>query len=160
GIGVGLATAVGGLAIWVNTAAANPKPAEKAIDAAVEDARRFWNVPGVAVVVVRGGEVVHLKGYGARGLGASGAKDDPVSPDPLFPLASCTKAFTSAAIAALVDDEKMGWDDPVRRHLPTFHLSDEAADKLVSIRDLLSHRSGIGAHDLLWYRAAWDLDET
>jgi CubicO group peptidase (beta-lactamase class C family) len=54
----------------------------------------------------------------------------------------------------------MGWDDPVRRHLPTFHLSDEAADKLVSVRDLLCHRSGIGPHDLLWYRAPWNLDET
>ncbi len=135
-------------------------PFNKDADTAAEAARKAFDVPGVAVVVVRNGEVIHLKGYGDRTLATDTAKAEPVSPDTLFPLASCTKAFTSAAIAALVDDGKMDWDDSVRRHLPAFRLSDEAADKLVSVRDLLCHRSGVGPHDLLWYRAAWDLDET
>lgn len=162
GVRVGLASV---LAVWGGLAAAAPPPFDPkafatAVDADAEAARAAFAVPGVAVVVVKGGEVVHLKGYGSRRLGTGGAKDEPVTPDTLFPLASCTKAFTSAAVAALVDDGKMGWDDPVRKHLPTFHLSDEAADKLVSVRDLLSHRSGVGPHDLLWYRAPWNLDET
>ena len=159
GVRAGLVGVVGLVAVWATPAAPPPLDA-KAVDEAVESARRAWDVPGVAVVVVRGGEVAHLKGYGARTRGTNGAKDEPVTADTLFPLASCTKAFTAAAVAALVDDGKMGWDDPVRKHLPTFRLSDPAADKLVSVRDLLCHRSGLGPHDLLWYRAPWDLDET
>lgn len=127
-----------------------------AADAVVRDALKAWAVPGVAVVIVRDGKVIHLKGYGTKRVG----RDDPVTADTLFPLASCTKAFTTAAVAALVDDEKMGWDDPVRRHLPGFRLSDPAASELVTVRDLFSHRSGLGPHDLLWYRADWGLEET
>lgn len=158
-------TGLAAVAVWVAVwgypaAAADPPPLDKTIDAAVADARKAWGVPGVAVVVVRKGEVSHLRGYGDRTLATDKAKAEPVTPDTLFPLASCTKAFTSAAIAALVDDGKMHWDDHVRRHLLTFHLSDEAADKLVSVRDLLCHRSGVGGHDLLWYKAPWDLDES
>lgn len=157
---VWLVTLVGLLAVWANPTLADPPVFGKAVDTAAADARKAFDVPGVAVVVVRNGEVIHLKGYGDRVLAADGKKAEPVTPDTLFPLASCTKAFTSAAIAALVDDGKMDWDDRVRRHLPTFRLSDEVADKLVSVRDLLCHRSGIAPHDLLWYRAPWDLDET
>ncbi len=139
--------------------AAPPAFDSEAVDKDVEAARKAWGVPGVAVVIVKDGEVVHSKGYGHRTLSTKGAKDEPVTADTLFPLGSCTKAFTAAAIAALADDGKMDWDDPVRKHLPTFHLPDEAADHLLSLRDLLSHRSGIGTHDLLWYRATWDTDE-
>lgn len=161
GVGVGVATLVGLLATWATPAPAAPPPLDpKAVDAAAEDARKAFGVPGVAVVVVRNGEVAHLKGYGDRTMATDKAKAEPVTPDTLFPLASCTKAFTSAAIAALVDDGKMHWDDHVRQHLPAFQLADPAADKLVSVRDLLCHRSGIGGHDLLWYRAAWGLDES
>lgn len=145
------------LGAFAPAAAADLPPFDPvAVDRGVEAARTAWSVPGVAVVIVRSGEVVHLKGYGTRRHGA----DEPVTPDTLFPLASCTKAFTTAAVAALVDDGEMNWDDPVRKHLPTFRLSDPAADRLVSVRDLFCHRTGLGPHDLLWYRAAWDLDET
>lgn len=126
------------------------------VDREVVRALQSWSVPGAALVVVREGKVIHLKGYGTKRFG----RDEPVTPDTLFPLASCTKAFTTAAIASLVDEGVLDWDDPVRKHLPTFRLSDEAADRLVTIRDLLSHRSGIGSHDLLWYHAAWTPDET
>ena len=123
-------------------------PKADAFEADLATARRFWKVPGTAVVVATKSSTILLHGDGT------------VDPDTVFPLASCTKAFTSAAIATLVDDGVLDWDDPVRKHLLTFHLADEAADKLVTIRDLLCHRSGLGPHDLLWYRAAWDLDET
>ncbi len=127
-----------------------------AVDTLVGEAARYWHVPGVAVAVVRGGEVVYLKGHGARDT----ATGEPVTPDTVFPLASCTKAFTSAALAALVDDGKLTWDDPVRKHVPFFHLSDRLADQDVRIRDLLCHRTGVGSHDLLWYRAPWSPEES
>src|SRR5207249_476645 len=78
----------------------------------------------------------------------------------VFPLASCTKAFTTTAMAMLVDEGKMHWDDAVRSHVAYFHLSDPAADAAVTLRDLVSHRTGVGANDLLWYRAPWSREET
>ncbi len=126
-----------------------------AVDRIVAAALKRWGTPGVAVAVVRDGKTVHLKGYGTKRLGAA----DPVTPDTLFPLASCTKAFTSTLAAMLVDDGKIGWDDPVRRHLSDFHLSDPSADALVTMRDLFTHRTGVAGHDLLWYRAPWGQDE-
>lgn len=119
------------------------------------EALKAWSVPGAAVVVVRGDEVLVLKGYGRKHLD----RTDPITPDTAFPLASCTKAFTSAVIATLVDEGELGWDDPVRKHLGGFHLSEPHADALVSIRDLLTHRTGLGSHDLLWYRAPWSVSE-
>lgn len=133
--------------------AADPSAAE--VDAVMADALKAWGAPGAAVVVVRGGEVVHLKGYGVRHLG----QPEAVTPDTLFPLASCTKALTSTLFATLADDGKLGWDDPVRDHLPTFRLADPHADALCTVRDLLSHRTGLGGNDLLWYHAPWGIDE-
>jgi CubicO group peptidase (beta-lactamase class C family) len=126
-----------------------------ALDALVKDARQFWHAPGVAVAVVRGGEVVYLQGHGVRDV-ASGA---PMTPDTVFPLASCSKAFTTAALAVLVDEGKLSWDDRVRKHVPFFHLADPLADADVRVRDLLCHRTGVGSHDLLWYRAPWTPEE-
>jgi CubicO group peptidase (beta-lactamase class C family) len=128
---------------------------EAATDSAVRKALAAWRVPGVAVAVVRDGRVVYLKGHGVRRVG----RPDPVTPDTLFPLASCTKAFTTTAMAVLVDEGKMAWDDPVRRHLPWFHLGDPRADRLVTLRDLVSHRTGLRSHDLLWYRSPLGQEE-
>ncbi len=77
----------------------------------------------------------------------------------MFPQASCTKPFTTLAMAMLADEEKLAWDDPVRRHVPFFHLSDPLADGDVRLRDLVCHRTGVGPHELLWYRAPWPLEE-
>jgi CubicO group peptidase (beta-lactamase class C family) len=124
------------------------------IDQSIRDALAFWEVPGAAVVVVSKDKVVHLKGYGVR------ERNGPeVTPDTLFPLASCSKSFTSALLAQLVDERKLSWDDPVRKQLPWFHLSDKNADAMVVLRDLLSHRTGVGGHDLLWYRSPWGNEE-
>ena len=127
-----------------------------AIEKLLEGARKSWNCPGVAVVIASKEKTFFAGAVGKKSLDSN----DALTADSLFPLASCTKAFTSAAIASLVDDDQMKWDDPVRKHLPTFHLNDELADKGVAIRDLLCHRTGLGPHDLLWYRAEWDLEET
>jgi CubicO group peptidase (beta-lactamase class C family) len=134
--------------------AAEPEAAQ--IDKRVTEALRAFHVPGAAVVVVRGHHTLVAGGYGVREQG----KPQPVTAHTVFPLASCSKAFTTTLLARLVDDGVLGWDDPVRKHLPGFHLADPHADALVTLRDLLTHRTGLGGHDLLWYRAAWPLDET
>jgi CubicO group peptidase (beta-lactamase class C family) len=131
------------------------EPDSAAVDRLVTDSLKAWKVPGAAVVVVRGEETLILKGYGSRRLG----KPNPVTADTIFPLASCSKAFTTTLLAMLADDGQIAWDDPIRKHLPDFRLPDRNVDALVRMRDLLCHRSGIGSHDLLWYRAPWGIDE-
>lgn len=105
---------------------------------------------------MRGDEAVYLKGHGVRQAGGK----QPVTPDSLFCIGSLTKAFTTTAMAMLVDDGNMSWDDPVRKHVPYFHLSDPLADVNVTLRDLVTHRTGIGGHNLLWMDAPWSLEET
>jgi CubicO group peptidase (beta-lactamase class C family) len=126
-----------------------------AVDRIVQDALRAWQVPGAAVAIVRDDEVVYLKGFGPREVGRA----EPVTPDTVFPIASCTKGFTTAAMAMLVDEGKLSWDDPVRKHLDYFHLGDPSADALVTLRDLVSHRTGLAGHELLWYRSPWPPEE-
>jgi CubicO group peptidase (beta-lactamase class C family) len=149
----GFAAALGGLA-WLSRPAA-PALDAAAVDGIVQEALHAWQVPGVAVAVVRGDAVVYLKGFGVKALDGP----EPVTPDTVFPLASCTKAFTTAAMAMLADEGKMGWDDAVRKHVPFFHLSDPEADAQVTLRDLVSHRTGLGSHEFLWYRSPWGREE-
>lgn len=125
------------------------------IDAVMRDALASWHVPGAALAIVHDDRVIYLKGFGVRELG----KSEPVTADTIFPLASCTKPFTSLALAMLVDEGKLRWDDPVRKHVPFFRLADPLADAQVTLRDLLCHRTGLGSHELLWYRAPWSLEE-
>jgi CubicO group peptidase (beta-lactamase class C family) len=105
----------------------------------VEEARLNYGVPGVAVAVVKDGRVVFLEGYGVREAGQAG----PVDADTIFQLASVSKAFTAAAIGALVDEGKLGWDEPVFGLLPGFVLHDPYATLNTTARDLLAHRSGL-----------------
>lgn len=118
----------------------------KDVDAVVETALKEFKAPGAAVVVVQDDKVVYLKGHGVRRLGG----DDRVTPDTVFPIASCSKPFTAALIAQLVGEGKLKWDDRVSDHLDLFRLSDPLADREVTFRDLLSHRTGMPRHDLLW----------
>jgi CubicO group peptidase (beta-lactamase class C family) len=125
------------------------------LDAAAEDALRTWNVPGVAIVIVSPERTLWLKGYGKRDVAAN----QPMSADTVFPIASCSKAFTTTLAGMLIDDGKMAWDDPVRHHLPNFHLADPFANSEATLRDLFSHRTGLGNNDFLWYRTPWPLAE-
>jgi len=125
------------------------------LDRAIRTALKEWKVPGAAVVIVRDDKVIYLAGHGVKELGGKAA----VTPDTLFPLGSCTKAFTTTAMAMLVDEKRMGWDDPVRKHVPFFRLSDPLADSQVTLRDLVTHRTGLAPHDLLWYHADWTGEE-
>jgi CubicO group peptidase (beta-lactamase class C family) len=117
------------------------------LDAHVERTMRAFDVPGMAVAVVKDGKVVVAKGYGVRKAG------DParVDADTLFGIGSNTKAFTTAALAMLVDEGKISWDDRVIDHLPAFRMYDPYVTREMRIRDLLTHRSGLGlgAGDLL-----------
>jgi CubicO group peptidase (beta-lactamase class C family) len=142
------------LAVRVHAAPEAPLDAS-AVDAIVEDAIKAWRVPGASVAVVRGDEVVYLKGFGVRRSGT----EERVTPDTVFAIGSTTKAMTAAAVAMLVDDGKMAWDDPVRKHLEYFHLSDPLADGAVTLRDLLCHRTGLSRHDMLWFASPLTREE-
>lgn len=124
-----------------------------AVDQYLAQAKVDWKVPGFAIAIVKDDKVVFSKGYGVREKGTSA----PVDANTLFAIASNTKAFTAAAIAKLVDDGSLRWDDPVRKYLPSFELYDTYISADMTIRDLLCHRSGLGTFsgDLLWYGTAF-----
>jgi CubicO group peptidase (beta-lactamase class C family) len=125
-------------------------------DAYARAALRVFQTPGAAVAVVKNGRVVLTRGYGVRRLGEAA----PVDAHTLFQIASNTKAFTAAALAMLVDDRRLAWDDPVTRHLPWFQLADPYVTRELTVRDLLTHRSGLGlgAGDLVWYHSDYPRD--
>lgn len=135
--------------VGLRLAAAGQTPQQvDAFDRYVESARRQWNVPGLAVAVVKDGKVVLAKGYGVREIG----KTDPVAADTLFGAMSTTKAMTVAALAMLVDEGKLSWDDRVTKHLPDFRVGDPYVTGELRVRDLLTHSGGLGNADFLW---AW-----
>ncbi len=125
------------------------KAAVAELDAYIEAARVEWQVPGLSVAVVRDDQILLSKGYGVRRVGAA----EPVDQHTLFAIASNSKAFTAAALAILVDEGKLKWDDRVTKHLPWFRLKDDVATREMRINDLLSHRGGLGTFsgDLLWW---------
>ena len=132
--------------------AAPSQAAAQALDGFSDWARKTmadWKAPGLAVAVVKSGEVVLLEGYGLR----DETSRAPVTPDTLFAIGSATKAFTATALALLVDDGKLAWDTPVREALPAFELKDPMASERTTPRDLVTHRSGLPRHDLVWYAA-------
>lgn len=128
-------------------AAAQTAPAD--LDEYVSRAMKTFDVPGLALAIVKDGRVAVAKGYGVRKLGDPAAVDAHT----LFGIASNTKAFTAAALGMLVDEGKIAWDDPVIRHLPAFRINDPWVSRELTIRDLLSHRTGLGlgAGDLLYW---------
>src|SRR5579864_1535762 len=127
--------------------AQNTPPAD--LDAYVARAMKTFDVPGLSVAIVKDGKVVLAKGYGVRELGDA----TPVDADTLFGIGSNTKAFTTAALATLVDAGKISWDDPVYQRLPGFQMYDPYVSHEMTIRDLLTHRSGmgLGEGDLLFW---------
>ena len=106
-----------------------------------------WRIPGLAIAVIKDGKVVQARGYGVRERG----KPEKVDEHTLFAIGSTTKAMTAAMIGMLVDEKKVAWDDPVTEHIPTFQLKDPAVTRELTVRDLLTHRGGLGNADFLWY---------
>ncbi len=119
----------------------------KEIDGFIGKAMQAWNVPGLALVIVKDDQVLHSKGYGIREIGKPGKVDEHT----LFAIGSNTKPFTTTAMGLLVQDGKLAWDDPVTKYLPDFKLYDLHAAQMITIRDLLCHRGGLGtwAGDIL-----------
>ena len=110
---------------------------------------KTFDVPGIAIAVVKDGKVIATQGFGVRKLGAPAAVDGKT----LFEIASNSKAFTATLLAMLVDEGKLAWDDPVTKHLPDFQMYDAYVTHEMTVRDLLTHRSGLGlgAGDLMWW---------
>jgi CubicO group peptidase (beta-lactamase class C family) len=117
------------------------------LDGFVEQVMKDWHVPGLAVAIVKDGQVVYAKGFGSRDV-KKGLK---VTPDTLFAIGSCSKSFTATALAILVDEGKLDWDKPVRDYLPDFRLQDAYATAHLRPRDLVTHQSGLARHDRVWY---------
>ena len=126
-----------------------------AIDTYVQKTMREWQVPGLALAVVRNDSLLFAKGYGVRELG----KPEPFDANTVFAIASSTKSFTSAALGMLVDEGKLRWDDHVTTHLPSFQLSDPSRTADFRVRDLLVHRAGVLRADPLWMETGYSRDE-
>jgi CubicO group peptidase (beta-lactamase class C family) len=147
-LAVSIALALPGIA----TAQAHPLPG---LDAYVESAMRDWEVPGLAIAVVRNDSVIFARGYGVREID----RPAPVDENTLFAIASTTKAFTAAGLGLLVDQGTLEWDDPVSKWLPELQLSDPFVTRELTIRDLLTHRIGIERADMLWIAGPFDRPE-
>lgn len=134
----------------LSTAApAAAKPPLAGFDAWVDAERAKWNVPGVSVAIVSGDEVLLAKGFGLRDR----EQKLPATGKTVFAIGSCTKAFTTFTMATLVDEGKLEWQKPVRTWMPEFSLKDPVASERMTPVDLVTHRSGMPRHDLLWYNA-------
>ena len=124
----------------------SPNPLE-GLDAYIEQALEDWQVPGVAVAIIKDGELVLARGYGVRDLESG----EPVDEHTIFAIASVTKSFTAAAMAMLVDEGLVAWDDRVIDHLPGFRLYDPYATREMCVRDLFIHNSGLPPVTGVWY---------
>ncbi len=125
------------------------------LDSYIESAMADWEVPGLAIAVVKDDEVMYARGFGVTEKGGA----DPVDEHTLFAIASTTKAFTAAALGMLVDEGRIDWDDPVRRHMPDFELADPYVTRTATVRDLLTHRIGVAGQNNLWIASPFDRSE-
>jgi len=135
--------------------AADAAIATERADAIAAAALREWRFPGIAIAVVQDDRVSYLGAQGVKQVGGS----EPLGVDTLFEIGSTSKAFTTTALAMLADEKKLDWDDPVRKHVPWFHLDDVCGDALVTLRDIVSHRTGLARRDELWDAARYPRQE-
>jgi CubicO group peptidase (beta-lactamase class C family) len=128
----------------------------KKLNAMIEEGMKDWQIPGLAAVVVKNGEVVFKKTYGIKDIETK----EPVDKNTLFNMASTTKALIAISLGMLVDQDKISWDDKVIDHLPSFKLSDPYITADARVKDLLTHNLGIGNADLLWIMDSVSTTET
>ncbi|MBX7067625.1 MAG: serine hydrolase [Parachlamydiales bacterium] len=148
----------GGIFDWFETLSPKAERAKMLLedfDLLIEKALIDFQVPGIAVGVVVDGHVVYAKGFGYRDI----ENKLPVTSDTLFAIGSCTKAFTTFVVGNLVDEGRIGWDDPVIDVLPEFRLWDQYATTNVTLRDLLTHRTGMPRHEFVWYNSKMSKEE-
>lgn len=121
----------------------------------IEKSMRDWNVPGLAIAIVKDDSVILAKGFGVRKLGTEMWVDKYT----LFAIGSASKSFTSASLAILIKEGKISWEDPVTKHIPSFQLYDPYVTREITISDLLCHRSGLSGGGYLWYGSNYDRNE-
>ena len=134
-------------ALLITTLTVNAQITENQLDDVVQRTMKTFNVPGIAVAIIKDGKVIISKGYGVSNI----KTQQKVDGNTLFGIASNSKAFTSAALAMLVDEKKINWDDKVIQYIPEFKMYNDYVTNEFTIRDLLTHRSGLGlgAGDLM-----------
>lgn len=125
------------------------------LDAAVAKGLKAHNVAGVSIAVVKNGKLVHAKGYGVKTIGQS----DPVTEFTTYAIGSISKSFTATALAMLVEEGKLRWDDPLSKRVKGFRLGDAYLSQEVTIRDALCHRIGFARNELVWYGSPFDRDQ-
>ena len=126
------------LIAFVSISSANAQINSAQVDRLVEDAMKKFDVAGVSVGIVKDGKIVHSKGYGVKSIKSKEKVDEHTQ----FAIASNTKAFTTAALAILVEEKKLSWDDKVKDHIPEFKMYNAYVTENFNIQDLLTHRSG------------------
>lgn len=127
------------LAIAATSPAAFAGDLPEDFDTKVTTAMEKWHAPGLGLAIVKDGEVLLSRGYGIKSV----LNNNPVDEHTLFQAGSTTKAFASMALALLVDEGKVSWDDPIIKHVPELDLNEDYVEKNMTIRDVLSHRSGV-----------------
>lgn len=150
-----LSPAVLGLALLVPARSQAQSGPLRDFDAYVAKAVQDWQVPGLAIAVVKDDSVVFIKGYGVRELG----KPDPVTIHTRFGVMSTTKAFTVMLLAMLADSGRVRWDDPATRYVPELQLGDPWVTRELRLRDLVTHRVGFPDPGYLWYGQSLSMDE-
>lgn len=144
--------------IWLSlilfTFQAQAQLSEERIDELVEETMKQFEVPGISVGVIKDGRVVYAKGHGVR----STTTQKPMDAETLVGIASNSKGFTCVALAMMVDEGKLNWDDPVKKYIPEFEVYDPYVSQEFTIRDLVTHRSGfpLGAGDLMFFPEGGD----
>jgi CubicO group peptidase (beta-lactamase class C family) len=117
-----------------------------AIEKTIDEKRKELGIPGISLAIVKDDKVIYMKGLGLRNV----EQNLPVTPDTLFAIGSSSKAFTAMGVVMAQDEGKLSLDDSPKKHLPYFKLQDPEADAKITVRDLLSHRSGLNRTDLAW----------
>ena len=138
-----------GLVVIVGSASAQKKGTptlDKSFDATMDSVLKAWKVPGIGLAVVKGDKVIYMKGYGYRDL----EQKVPVTPNTKFAIGSVTKSFTVTALASQAGQGLIDWDVPVRKYTPSFEMHDPVATQKMTLRDLVTHRSGLPRHDATW----------
>jgi CubicO group peptidase (beta-lactamase class C family) len=135
------------LHVFAQQSATKEDPRFKGLDTAFQRVLKNWHAAGFAVVVVQKNKVVYAKGFGYRDI----ANKLPVTPNTLFAIGSCTKAFTATLIGKLQQDGKLDIDKPVNNYLPSLKFYNDAMTNTITLRDMMSHRTGLPRHDLSWY---------
>lgn len=109
-------------------------------------AMEVYHIPGASIALVENGKIIYAKGFGYRDIELC----LPVTPETVFAIGSCTKAFTATAVGMLVDQGKLEWDAPIKKYIPDFKMYDKEATENLSLRDCLCHRSGLPGYNFLW----------